>query len=554
MKLEPELCYRALRSRDARFDGRFFTAVLTTGIYCRPVCSARAPRRENVRFFRCSAAAEEAGYRPCRRCRPESAPGTPAWAGSTAIVSQGLRWIERGALDEGTVEQLATSLGVSSRHLRRLFIDHLGASPLAIAHTRRTHFAKKLIDETDLTMANVAFSSGFSSIRRFNDAVRDRFGKTPTELRGASRNGSSSLAESPLELRLAFRPPFDWESIFEFLGARATPGVEAARDQAYRRTVSTDGGPGIIEVRPVPAKNELALSVSVPASTRLMDIARRVRSIFDLGADPRQIAARLKRHPDMARLVDARPGLRVPGAWDPFELSVRAILGQQVTVKAATTIAGRLAARYGDPVAAPTAHGLSLLFPRAETLAVVRISDLGIPRARARAIRLLAGAVERNEISFDEGDPSQLRGKLTSIPGIGDWTAAYIAMRSLREPDAFPSGDVALRHAASTEARPITPRRLEKIAEVWRPWRAYAAMYLWKSRSIEGFKLNPDPIAMLEMKRECQKCGARLRADGEAYICSFECSFCRECASELEHHCPNCGGELVRRPRRDEEN
>ena len=554
MTLNAELCYRALRTRDARFDGRFFTAVLTTGIYCRPVCPARTPRRKNVRFYPCSAAAEEAGYRPCRRCRPESAPGTPTWIGTSAVVAQGLRLISQGFLDEGSVKKLATTLSVSSRHLRRLFIEHLGASPVVIAHTRRVHFAKKLIDETDLTMAQVAFSSGFSSIRRFNDAMRECFARSPTELRQAAGKQSTPVNDVPLELRLSFRPPYQWQSILQFLRDRATPGVESASDHAYRRTIALDGVSSAIEVRPVDKKNELSLRVSTPGSEHLMKIVERVRSIFDLGADPQRISAHLKRHAAMARLVDAFPGLRVPGAWSGFELAVRAILGQQVSVSAATTLAGRLAAEYGERLEKPHQGGLTRLFPPPKALAKANLTGFGIPRTRAQAICALAARVRDGEITFDASlEPTVLRERLEAVPGIGSWTAAYIAMRSLREPDAFPSGDLGLRKAAGENGRPLTPRRLERMAETWRPWRAYAAMYLWKSHSTQAIDFDSGRISMLEMKHKCQKCDASLPVDAKAYICSFECTFCAVCASEMELRCPNCGGELVRRPRREKE-
>ena len=511
MNLDRKLCYLAMKSRDERFDGRFFVAVVTTGVYCRPICPAPTPRLENIRFVPCAAAAEEAGFRPCLRCHPEASPGTPAWIGASATVSRALRLISEGALDEGGVEQLAERLGMGERHLRRLFEKHLGASPVAVAQTRRTHFAKKLIDETSLPISEVAYCSGFASIRRFNDAFRKAYRRSPTEWRKskASSNGASSesrlsgdlrrrssgpgrqsgdsnhrLADSHLHLKLSYRPPFDWLSLVRFLRARAIPGVESVDDRAYRRTVMIGDSAGIIEVRPVVGQRYLLLSVPSQLSRGLAQIAERVRRLFDLKADPTDVADHLAKDQKLAAAVRARPGLRVPGAWDLFEIGVRAILGQQVSVSAATTLSGRLVEAYGEPLAVEASpnesqDGLRWLFPSPERISKASIK--GLPATRADAIRLFARAVHRGEVQTTTASNLEATIEaMTALPGIGPWTAHYIAMRALGEPDAFPSSDLILRRAAAgSPGETLAETELLKRAEAWRPWRAYAALYLW---------------------------------------------------------------------------
>jgi len=356
--LNPAACERARLARDARFDGRFFTAVVSTGIYCRPVCPAPSPKPANVRYYPSAAAAAEAGFRPCLRCRPEASPGTPGWTGAPSSVSRGLKLIAESALDEGSVEDLAAKLGMGSRHLRRLFLEHLGATPVAIAQTRRVHFAKRLIDETDLPMTEVAMASGFGSIRRFNATFRGLYGRCPSEL----RRHEALHAPGQYEFRLEYRPPYDWDSLISFLSARATPGIERVTPEEYHRTITLDGEAGTITVRPTRG-HALALHIPLPRPASLFRIVARVRRMFDLGADPAAISAALKRDPHLRPLIAERPGLRVPGCWDGFELAVRAVLGQQVSVKGATTLAGRLASAFG------TDTGEGILFPTAESLA-----------------------------------------------------------------------------------------------------------------------------------------------------------------------------------------
>ncbi|MBW2415452.1 MAG: DNA-3-methyladenine glycosylase 2 family protein [Deltaproteobacteria bacterium] len=481
MQLTPDICYRALRTRDARFDGRFFVAVRSTGVYCRPICPASTPKRENCVFVPCAAAAQEAGYRPCLRCRPEASPGTPAWLGTSATVSRGLRLIGEGVLDHGSVADLAERLGVGERHLRRLFLQHLGAAPLAVAQNRRLLFAKKLLDETGLPMAEVAFASGFASVRRFNAAVRAGYGRTPRELRRARRGSSRDRSETVL--KLPFRRPFDWQGLLDFLALRAIPGVEVVSEGRYTRSVEIGAARGTIRVEgPSERQDCLVASIRLDASAPLIEVAERLRRVFDLGADPGEIARHLRSDPELARRLDASPGVRVPGAWDGFELAVRAILGQQVSVRGATTLAGRLASRYGEALSQPDAPGVSHLFPTPAILGRARLAGLGLPGARARAISGLARAVDAGRLRLDasRGLEDTVR-TLCELPGIGEWTAQYVAMRALREPDAFPAGDLGLRRAlrSGNGAGPMAEKALALRAEAWRPWRAYAAVLLW---------------------------------------------------------------------------
>jgi AraC family transcriptional regulator of adaptative response / DNA-3-methyladenine glycosylase II len=480
VQLDPDACYRALQTRDPRFDGRFFTGVRSTGVYCRPICPARTPRRENCLFLPCAAAAQEAGFRPCLRCRPEASPGTPAWLGTSATVSRALRLIDEGALDRGSVDDLAQRLGIGERHLRRLFLLHLGASPVSVAQTRRALFAKKLIDETALTMAAVAFASGYSSIRRFNAAIAGIYGRSPSELRRARRAQRAAQSGSEIALQLSYRPPYDWRALLRYLEARATPGVECVEEGRYRRSVRLGEVAGLVSIEPVPGANHLLARIRLDAPAGLIEIAARLRRILDLGADPVAIAAHLGRDRRLRTRLTANPGLRVPGTWDGFELAVRAILGQQVTVRGATTLAGRLVEAYGEPLANGAADpAISHTFPRPETLAGARLARLGLPRVRAEAIRALARAVADGELALDGGPPAAALETLRGLPGVGEWTAQYVAMRALREPDAFPASDLGLRRALGSSSRPASPRDVAAAAEAWRPWRAYGAMLLW---------------------------------------------------------------------------
>jgi AraC family transcriptional regulator of adaptative response / DNA-3-methyladenine glycosylase II len=431
-------------------------------------------------FVPCAAAAQEAGFRPCLRCRPEASPGTPAWLGTCATVSRALRLISEGALDRDSVASLAERLGIGERHLRRLFLDHLGAPPLAVAQTRRLLFAKKLIDETPLPMAQIAFAAGFSSIRRFNDSLRGSYRRTPTQLRRNKRGAASQASD--LTLRLPYRPPLDWAALTRFLAPRATPGVEVATPAAYRRTLCLDGIQGVVEVRPAPGADHLLAKIRLAAPVPLIDIAERLRRIFDLGADPAVIAAQLGRDPRLARRLRGLPGVRVPGTWDGFELAVRAVLGQQVSVAGATRLARRLVEAYGEPLqlAGGADSELDFVFPTPAALAEADPGRLGLPRVRAAAIAALARAIAKGELRLDASlGLDEAIQQLSDLPGIGEWTAHYIAMRACREPDAFPAADLGLRRALGSPGDPAPAARVREAAEAWRPWRAYAALLLW---------------------------------------------------------------------------
>jgi AraC family transcriptional regulator, regulatory protein of adaptative response / DNA-3-methyladenine glycosylase II len=490
MELDHDICYRALLARDPRFDGRFFTGVTSTGIYCRPVCPAMTPKPENCVFYACAAAAEESGFRACQRCRPESAPGTPAWRGTSVTVDRALRLIGEGALDEAGVEALSARLGVGDRHLRRLFAEQLGASPLSIAQTRRVHLAKQLIETTGLPMIQVAQSAGFPNVRRFNAAVRRSFDRTPTAIRNGATTSKPGARNGTITLRLAYRAPMAWDGLLEFFRPRLIPGVETVTGACYRRSVEIDDFTGVVAVEQAPGSaNALLLTAPVAAAAHLGSITARLRSVFDLDADPAAVCEDLGRDPRLKELLVRFPGVRVPGAWDRFEVSIRAILGQQVTVAGASRLAGRLVERFGRPL--PEGDDATnqpiRLFPRRSDLAALDVTDIaavGMPAARAATILELARAV-RDEPSVLElaQDLNEAVARLTALPGIGDWTAHYIAMRALGEPDAFPAGDLGLRKAMAEGETLPTVIQLRKQAEAWRPWRAYAALLLWRGLS-----------------------------------------------------------------------
>ena len=481
LHLDNAICDRARKARDPRFDGRFFIAVTTTGIYCRPICPTPSAKDRNVRYYPSAAAAAEAGFRPCLRCRPEAAPGTPAWLGTSATVRRGLRLIHEGALDTASVEDLSARLGVGPRHLHRLFVQHVGASPMAVAQTRRLHFAKRLIDDTRLPMTDIALASGFGSLRRFNDAFRHTYGRAPRDLRRERRDLPQGDA---LTLKLAYRPPYDWKTLLAFFATRALPGVERVTDDTYARSVSVGGLHGWIEVRPVKDADALQLTVHGLEPASLFTVALRVRQMFDLAADPADVNLTLKRDALLAPLSRKRPGLRVPGAWDPFELAVRAVLGQQVSVAAARTFAARIVATHGATLEKPI-EGLTHLFPDAAALAHADLSAIGLPRARALTLNGLAEAVAHGELCFDAASAEEFRESIRRIPGIGSWTAEYVALRALADPDAFPAEDLILRRAAAGRGKALSGAALLKRAEAWRPWRAYAVLHLWRSTSDE---------------------------------------------------------------------
>ena len=476
----PTVLERARLSRDPRFDGKFFIAVTSTGIYCRPICPASpSPRQGNVRYFISAAAAAEAGFRPCLRCRPEAAPGTPAWLGTSAVVRRALRLINEGALDEASVSDFAARVGVGPRHLDRLFLQHVGASPLAVAQTRRLHFAKRLIDESDLPMTEVALAAGFGSLRRFNDAFQKAYRRAPRELRKERREPPADRAGDEVSLALSYRPPYDWHHLRDFLALRATPGVERVEGESHARLIRTDTGHAVIEVRPLPGKDALQLRVRGAPPSALFQIATTARRVFDLSADPALLAASFAADPLLRSLVRRRPGVRIPGTWDPFECAVRAVLGQQVTVAAARTLAGRLVARVGEPVATGIA-GLERLFPTPQALAAANLDGLGLTGARINALKSLALAVMEGRVAFDRAN-EEVVASLVELPGIGEWTAQYIALRALGEPDAFLSADLVVRRMAAGDGAALTAKELDRRAEAWRPWRGYAVMHLWRA-------------------------------------------------------------------------
>ncbi len=476
-----QVCYRALSTRDARFDGRLFVGVTSTGIYCRPICPARTPKAQNCRFFPSAAAAQSAGFRPCLRCRPEISPDAAAWRGTSNTVSRALALIGEGGFDgEEGVGALAARLGVGERQLRRLFDKHLGAPPIAVAQTRRILFAKQLIQDSALPMSAVAEASGFGSVRRFNDAFRKLYGRTPRELRVRKTDARASS----IHVRLGYRPPYDWDAMLAFLAARAVEGVELVEQGRYARTIEIGGEIGSIAISP--GRAHLDATIRFPNVRALLGIVARLRRLFDLDADVQAIGAHLSADASLAPLIAKRPGLRAPGGWDGFELAIRAILGQQVTVVAARKLAGKLVART-SPALLPEVTGderLKAVFPTAARVAKADLSTLGMPRARIAALQALAqAAIAAPSLLDPVGSYEEAVERLLALPGFGPWTAQYWALRALRDSDAFPAADVALLRnpAVAHEGKRPTPKALLARAEIWRPWRAYAAQHLWTS-------------------------------------------------------------------------
>lgn len=476
--LDPHACYRVIETRDARFDGRLYVGVTSTGIYCRPICPARTAKFVHCRFYPSAAAAQEAGFRPCLRCRPETAPEIGAWHGTSNTVSRGLALIADGILDgsESGVEMLAARLGIGERQLRRLFNEHLGASPVAVAQARRVHFAKQLIHDTDLPMTEVALAAGFGSLRRFNECFQTLYGRPP----GTLRRRKSVQASEVVTLRLAYRPPFDWAALLAFFAARALPGLESVTDGVYRRGIEIGGVLGSIEIGHLPARQCLAVKIRFPDLKALPVLVQRVRRVFDLGADVTAIGAHLARDPLLAPLIAARPGLRVPGGWDGFELAIRAILGQQITIVAARKLGAQLVALCGAKLPVP-AGGITNAFPTPKQLLKSDLGRLGMPGARRQALIAMAEAAAANSDLFHPGSSiEETVARLSAIKGIGEWSAHYIALRVVRESDAFPASDIGiLRGATQPGAARPTPKEILNFAEAWRPWRAYAAQHLW---------------------------------------------------------------------------
>jgi AraC family transcriptional regulator of adaptative response / DNA-3-methyladenine glycosylase II len=474
------VCEQARLSRDARFDGLFFTAVTSTRIYCRPVCPAPSPKPTNVRYYANAAAAEAAGFRPCLRCRPELAPGNPAWHRGEHVVARALKLIDGGALADGSLDALASRIGIGTRQLRRLFVEHLGAPPLSVHTTRRLLFAKQLLTETALPVTEVALASGFGSLRRFNAAFAQANRIAPRELR---RQPRAAIAGDALVLRLGYRPPYDFAGVLDFLRMRALPGIEQVDAHAYARVFGPADAPGWLRLSAWPDnEHALRLELHCPQPAHLLPLVIRVRRMFDLDAEPRAIATTLGAGGLLGPMLHKHPGLRLPGGWDGFEIAVRAVLGQQVSVAAARTLAARVVARWGEPVETPLLHGLQRLFPVPERLADADLREVGVINARAQTIRGSARALLDGRADFRTEQPlEEFVARWTALPGIGEWTAHYMAMRALSHPDAFPAADLILRRAAAGDGGALSTKALTAMAEPWRPWRAYAVMHLWRS-------------------------------------------------------------------------
>jgi AraC family transcriptional regulator, regulatory protein of adaptative response / DNA-3-methyladenine glycosylase II len=509
MTLDSDTCYRAVAARDPRFDGRFFTGVTSTGVYCRPICPSRTPARKNMLFFPHQGAAETAGFRACRRCRPEASPGSPDWNTRADLVARAVRLISDGYVDEHGIGGLARRLAVTERHLHRLVVGELGAGPLALARTVRLQTARRLLSETSVPITEIAFASGFSSVRQFNASFQESYRQPPSALRAGPHprgtpSGGTGGHGTWLSLRLACREPFDGDSLLGFLAARAIPGVEQVTDGRYARTIRTSAGAGVIELVPGPSgSRQVLLRVRLTGLGGVGQMVSRCRQMFDLDADPAAINSVLAEDDILAALVRKRPGLRIPGAYDGFELAVRAVLGQQVSVAAARTFAARLAAQHGTPLGPPdelsatgaqagaTGHHAAApdhdaspalpgtlfpgtLFPGPDQLAGADLSGLGLTTSRQATLRALATAVATGRLDLDAGsDPAEAAARLSELPGVGPWTVSYILMRAIRDPDAFPETDLGLRRAMERLGAP--PARARR----WRPWRAYAAVHLW---------------------------------------------------------------------------
>ncbi len=490
MHRDTEACERAIASRDARFDGWFFCAVVTTGIYCRPSCPAR-PHRKNLRFYPSAAAAQQAGFRACKRCRPDASPGSPEWNVRSDLIARAMRLIGDGVVDREGVTGLASRLGYSVRQIQRELSAEVGAGPLALARAQRAQTARVLLETSILPMADVAFAAGFASIRAFNDTVQDVFAQSPTELRvAAARRGGQQDASrggpdlacataGTLSLRLPFRKPFCPDNLFGHLAATAVPGVEEWRAGAYRRTIRLTHGHAIVGLRPTP--DHVACQLSLTDQRDLTSAISRCRWMLDLDADPEAVDAVLSQDPAMARLVASSPGRRVPRTVDPAEFAVRAVLGQQVSTAAARTHAARLVRAYGDPVFDPHG-GLTHLFPTPKVLTALDPSDLAMPGSRRRTLMGMVEALSQGRLDLDLGaDWREARVRLNALYGFGPWTVESIAMRSLGDPDAFIAGDLGVRLAAEKLGMPTTSRTLTEHSHLWRPWRSYAVQYLWAS-------------------------------------------------------------------------
>lgn len=474
---DPRVCEQARLSRDARFDGLFFTAVTSTRIYCRPVCPAPAPKPKNIVYYRHAAAAEAAGFRPCLRCRPELAPGDGAWRRGDDVVARALKLIDQGALVDAPLAMLADKVGLGERQLRRLFSERLGATPNEVHGTRRLLFAKQLLTETTLPITQVALAAGFGSLTRFNTTFREEYRMAPREL----RRREVPPAHDVVTLRLGYRPPYDLTAMLDFLRGRALPGVEVVDERSYRRVIGTADAPGWLRVSAWGDEaHALRLELHGAAPSQLLGIVQRLRRMFDLDADPHVIAQALGDDPRLRPLLQSRPGLRLPSGWDGFEIAVRAVIGQQVSVAAARTLTARLAQRHGTPLSVAF-DGLTHLFPTPDRLVDVDLTEIGLTRARADTIRGLSRALLDGRVDFNpERTLEDFTSRWVALPGIGPWTAHYMALRALGHPDAFPADDLVLQKAVPTDGVRMTAKALTARAEAWRPWRAYAVIHVWK--------------------------------------------------------------------------
>eukprot|EP01093_Parvamoeba_rugata_P014440 TRINITY_DN4673_c0_g5_i2.p1 TRINITY_DN4673_c0_g5~~TRINITY_DN4673_c0_g5_i2.p1 ORF type:complete len:501 (-),score=87.59 TRINITY_DN4673_c0_g5_i2:3722-5224(-) len=498
-QLNNDICYQALKTRDRRFDGRFYTAVLTTGIFCRPICPAVTPKRANVEFYPSAEAAIAHGFRPCLRCRPEAAPGSPASAGVHATVARAVRLIDQGVLETGSIADLADRLGVGDRHLRRIFKEHTGVTPQEHAKARRLLRARQLIVDSNLTMIEIADIAGFGSLRRFNDAMKQAYGQAPTAFRRGIKLKSSQARSDDrddddpfaprnddLILRLRARQPFDAEYLLAFFRARAIPGLEAVRDRIYARGFAMGDQVGLMTCHFSPDQSGVDVILRGPAREAVLEIGARVRRLFDLDADVPSITAQFAEDMLLAPLIEKRPGLRVPGCWDRFELAMRAVLGQQVSVAAARTLAGRLVARFGAelPGDLVAGTGVTHLFPDAPQLVGQELISIGLTARRAQT---LADVIELfADRASDQKSGEALIADLTGIKGIGPWTLNYFGLRGLGDPDAFPAADLGILKASVMGGGPDKAKALDARSESWRPWRAYAAQYLWSALEGEG--------------------------------------------------------------------
>ncbi len=487
---DAERCYRAVQSRDPRFDGWFFGAVTSTGIYCRPSCPARLPKQANMRFFATAAAAQQAGFRACKRCRPDATPGSPEWNQRADLVGRAMRLIADGVVDRDGVAGLARQLNYSERHLHRQLVAEVGAGPIALARAQRAQTSRILIETTALPMAQIAFASGFASIRQFNDTIRAVFALTPSELRTRSdatalRSGirapTAIASAGTISLRLPFRSPLDGGSLLDFLRARVVTGIEACDDSTYSRSLQLPFGAATVALTPLP--DHIACSIQLDDLRDLPAAVQRCRGLLDLDADPVAVGAFLDRDPLLAPLGRKRPGLRVPGHVDGFELLVRAIVGQQVSVAGARTVLGRITAALGTRLASPSG-GVTMQFPSAAVIAAAAPETFPMPKARAATVQRVATAVASGELVVDPGvDRAEVRERLLRLAGVGPWTVAYVALRALSDPDVFLPTDLGVRHAMEQLGEAGGARAISARAEAWRPWRSYALMHLWTSLS-----------------------------------------------------------------------